>query len=196
MHERGPQVTTDDHRSQRELTLCEPHRGREDPAMRPVRVVEESRDLTLSHQAMLSGRYDGSIETIWRPSEETIARANITRYLGWLARERGLDFTSYQDLWRWSVTDLDAFWSSIWTYFGVRSSRLYERVLGRDAMPGASWFPGAQLSYAEHALARRDDHPALIGRSETRGLDRSTTVTYAELARQVAATRAGLARLR
>jgi acetoacetyl-CoA synthetase len=144
---------------------------------------------------MLSGRYDGSIETIWRPSEETTARANITRYLGWLERERGLDFASYQDLWRWSVTDLDAFWSSIWKFFKVRSRRPYERVLGRDAMPGASWFPGAELSYAEHALSRRDDHPALIARSETRGLDRTTTVTYADLAKQVAAVRAGLVRL-
>ena len=62
-------------------------------------------------------------------------------------------------------------------------------------MPGASWFPGAELSYAEHALARRDDHPALIARSETRGLEHTTTVTYAELARQVAALRAGLIRL-
>jgi len=77
----------------------------------------------------------------------------------------------------------------------VRSSRRYERVLARDTMPGASWFPGAELSYAEHALARRDDHPALIARSETRGLEVSTTVTYAELARQVAFVRAGLVRL-
>ena len=113
----------------------------------------------------------------------------------WLARERDLRFTSYQELWRWSVTDLDAFWSSIWDFFKVRSSRPYERVLARDTMPGASWFPGAELNYAEHALARRDDHPALIARSETRGLDRSTTVTYAELAKQVAAVRAGLMRL-
>ena len=144
---------------------------------------------------MLSGLYDGLIETIWRPSEETIARANITRYLKWLARERGLSFTSYQELWQWSVTDLDAFWSSIWDHFRVRSSRRYERVLARDTMPGASWFPGAELNYAEHALARRDDHPALIARSETRGLENSTTVSYAELARQVAAVRAGLVRL-
>src|SRR5688572_29717155 len=113
----------------------------------------------------------------------------------WLARERGLSFGTYQDLWRWSVTDLDAFWSSIWDFFKVRSSRRYESVLGRDTMPGASWFPGAELSYAEHALARRDDHPALIARSETRGLDQTTTVTYAELARQVAAIRAGLIKL-
>src|SRR5687767_7329408 len=113
----------------------------------------------------------------------------------WLARERGLSFGSYKDLWRWSVTDLDAFWSSIWDFFRVRSSRRYESVLARDTMPGASWFPGAELNYAEHALARRDDHPVLIARSETRGLDQTTTVTYAELARQVAAIRAGLIKL-
>jgi acetoacetyl-CoA synthetase len=93
------------------------------------------------------------------------------------------------------VNDLDAFWSSIWDFFKVRSRRRYERVLARDTMPGASWFPGAALSYAEHALARRDDHPALIARSETRGLETMTTVTYAELAHQVAAVRAGLVRL-
>jgi acetoacetyl-CoA synthetase len=77
----------------------------------------------------------------------------------------------------------------------VRASRRYARVLARDSMPGASWFPGAELSYAEHALMRRDDHPALIARSETRGLETSTTVTYAELARQVGAVRAGLVKL-
>ncbi len=77
----------------------------------------------------------------------------------------------------------------------MRSSRRYERVLASEAMPGASWFPGAELGYAEHALARRDDHPALIARSETRGLENSTTLSYAELARQVAAIRAGLVRL-
>ena len=62
-------------------------------------------------------------------------------------------------------------------------------------MPGAEWFPGATLNYAEHALARRDDHPALVSRSETRGLDRTATLTYAELAEQVARVRAGLVSL-
>jgi acetoacetyl-CoA synthetase len=113
----------------------------------------------------------------------------------WLARERHLVFATYQELWRWSVTDLDAFWSSVWDFFKIRSSRRYDQVLARDTMPEASWFPGAELSYAEHALARHDDHPALIARSETRGLEHTTTVTYAELARQVAAVRAGLVRL-
>jgi acetoacetyl-CoA synthetase len=144
---------------------------------------------------MLAASTMGTIDTIWRPSEETIARANITRYREWLARERRLTFGTYQDLWRWSVTDLDAFWSSIWEHFGVRSTKGFTRVLARDTMPGAEWFPGAELSYAAHALARRDDHPAIVARSEARGLDRTTTVTYAELARQVAAVRAGLQRL-
>ncbi|HKY52614.1 MAG TPA: AMP-binding protein, partial [Candidatus Limnocylindria bacterium] len=144
---------------------------------------------------MLAAKYDWTIDTIWRPSEATIARANITHYREWLARERRLDFGTYQDLWRWSVGDLDGFWSSIWDHFDVRSTKRFTRVLARDTMPGAEWFTGAELSYAAHALARRDDHPAIVARSEARGLDRTQTVTYAELARQVTAVRAGLERL-
>ncbi len=135
------------------------------------------------------------METIWRPTPEAVAKARITDYLRWLARERGLAFDDYAALWRWSVADLDAFWASIWDYFGVRASRPYTAVLARDAMPGAEWFPGAELSYAEHALSRRDDHPALVARSETRGLDATATLTYAELAAEVARVRAGLAAL-
>jgi len=134
------------------------------------------------------------VETIWEPTAESIERAHITRYMRWLDRERGLRFADYAALWRWSVGDLEAFWASIWDFFGVRAGKRYERVLAKEAMPGAEWFPGAELSHAEHALARRDDHPALIARSETRGLGRTTTLTYAELAGQVAAVRAGLVR--
>ncbi len=132
---------------------------------------------------------------IWNPTPGSVARAHITRYMRWLERERGLRFADYAALWRWSVTDLEAFWASIWDFFGVRASTPYTRVLASEAMPGARWFPGAELNYAEHALARRDDHPALVSRSETRGLDRSTALTYRELAAQVAAMRAGLVRL-
>ena len=85
---------------------------------------------------MLSA-YDWRIETIWRPTEDTIDRANITRYQEWLARHHALSFASYQDLWRWSVTELDAFWSSIWDFFGVRSSHRFDKVLAHDTMPGA-----------------------------------------------------------
>ncbi len=135
------------------------------------------------------------MDTIWEPTPDSIELAHVTRYMRWLASERGLRCDRYQDLWRWSVSDLDAFWGSIWDFFGVRASERYTRVLAKDVMPGAEWFPGVDLSYAEHALARRDDHPAVIARSETRGLENTTTITYAELATQVAAARAGLARL-
>ena len=131
-------------------------------------------------------------DTIWTPTPERIEHANVTRYMRWLASERGLRFEDYASLWRWSVTDLDAFWTSVWDFFGVKASRRDARVLASDAMPGAEWFPGAELSYAEHALARRDDHPALVSRSETRGLDTLTTLTYAQLADEVARARAGL----
>jgi len=134
------------------------------------------------------------VETIWEPTAGSVERAHITRYMRWLERERGLRFADYASLWRWSVDDLDAFWTSIWDFFGLRGTR-GERALASERMPGAQWFPGASLSYAEHALARRDDHPALIARSETRGLDHTTTITYRELADQVAAARAGLVRL-
>src|SRR2546428_1363994 len=89
--------------------------------MRPVVEVEECRELALSHPPMLSA-YDGPIETIWRPSEDTIDRANITRYLEWLARHRGLTFATYSDLLRWSVTDLAAVLGTIWQIFGHHPS--------------------------------------------------------------------------
>jgi len=114
------------------------------------------------------------------------------RYEHWLSEHRGLDFHAYDDLWRWSVTELDAFWTSIWEFFGVGDGRAPSPALAERRMPGARWFPGAELSYAEHALRRRDDHPALVFGSEDGTLG---TVTYAELHRQVAAAAAGLRRL-
>jgi acetoacetyl-CoA synthetase len=129
---------------------------------------------------------------LWQPSEEQKARANITRYLRWLKEQKGLDFGSYDDVWTWSVTDLEGFWGSIWDFFGVKAHRPYTRVLAERRMPGAQWFAGAELNYAEHALQRRDDHPAVVFKSEARPL---STLTYAELYRQVAAVAAGLRRL-
>jgi acetoacetyl-CoA synthetase len=129
---------------------------------------------------------------LWQPSEEQKAQANITRYLRWLKEQKGLDFGSYDDLWTWSVTDLEGFWGSIWDFFGVKGHRPYTRVLAERRMPGAQWFAGAELNYAEHALQRRDDHPAVVFKSEVQPL---STLTYAELYRQVAAVAVGLRRL-
>jgi acetoacetyl-CoA synthetase len=92
-------------------------------------------------------------ELLWTPGEARRERAQLTQFMRWLERERGLHFESYDALWRWSVEDLDGFWKAIWDFFGVRSSTPVTKVLGRRAMPGAEWFPGTHLNYAEHALA-------------------------------------------
>jgi acetoacetyl-CoA synthetase len=112
-----------------------------------------------------------------------MAESNIARYMDWLAATRGLSFGSYGRLWEWSTGDLEGFWGSLWDYFGVRGHRPPRQVLARREMPGAEWFPGAELNYAEHALRRRDDHPAIVFRSEDG--QRSST-SYAQLAHEVA----------
>jgi acetoacetyl-CoA synthetase len=91
-------------------------------------------------------------DLLWTPSPEWVARSNLAHFMTWLQAHRGLTFSNYQDLWRWSVSDLEAFWGALWEYCDVRPSVPYERVLGRSEMPGADWFPGARLNYAEHAL--------------------------------------------
>jgi acetoacetyl-CoA synthetase len=115
----------------------------------------------------------------------------IGRYLGWLAA-RGHVFDDYAALHRWSVTDLDGFWTSIKDFFGVRFHSPAESVVPDPRMPGTEWFPGATLNYAEHALGGPSDDVAVIAYSQTR--DR-TELTWGELRDQVARARAGLARL-
>jgi acetoacetyl-CoA synthetase len=97
---------------------------------------------------------EGTPERLWSPPPERVERAGITRYLRWLRDERGRHFDSYEELWRWSVDELEAFWSSIWDFCGVITHHPYERVLDRRVMPGARWFDGALINYAEHSLWR------------------------------------------
>ena len=126
---------------------------------------------------------DGDL--LWTPGPEQVAGANLTTFTGWLGRERGLHFDGYQALWRWSVTDLEGFWQAVWDYFGIAASTPPARVLGRRAMPGAQWFPGARLNYAEHVL--RNERPgtdALLYASETTPL---TGLPWEEFAGQVRA---------
>ncbi len=127
--------------------------------------------------------------TLWEPSAEARARATLTRYLDWLKTARGLTFGSYDALWQWSVTDLEGFWGSFWEFCGIKASRPYRRVLAERRVFDAKWCPGAELNYAEHALARLDDREAVVFRSEDRT---PVTLTYAEVAQQVAAVAAAL----
>ena len=127
---------------------------------------------------------------VWTPSEERIASAAITRYREWLNETRSLSLESYHDLWQWSVDELEDFWASIWDYFEVDASRPYERVLTRREMPGAEWFPGAQLSYAEHIFRHRDDTEVAIHHaSELRPL---AEWTWGELRARAGAVSAAL----
>jgi acetoacetyl-CoA synthetase len=91
-------------------------------------------------------------DLLWTPSRERVEKSNVTAFMRWLEKERGRTFASFQELWQWSVDDLEAFWQAIWDYFQVQSSTPYERVLADRRMPGAQWFPGARLNYAQHAL--------------------------------------------
>ena len=133
-------------------------------------------------------------EAIWTPPADWRERFAMGRYVEWLRTERGLDFAGYDELWRWSVTDLEGFWASIWDFFGVRAHTPYERVLGSREMPGAEWFPGATLNYAEHMLGRDEDLDAvaIVAHSQTR---ETRELTFGELREQVARARAGLKRL-
>jgi acetoacetyl-CoA synthetase len=132
---------------------------------------------------------------LWTPSPDARTATMVGRYLAWLERERGRTFGDYDELWTWSTQDLDGFWRSIWDHFGVRSSTPIAAALAQDQMPGAQWFPGARLSWAEHALrlaGRNEQDVMVIGRSQTR---ERMTLTVAELRDQVARARTGLQRL-
>jgi acetoacetyl-CoA synthetase len=129
-------------------------------------------------------------ELLWEPSRSFKEQSVIAEYMRWLAERHNRRFDDYADLWQWSVTDLEAFWSSIVEFFGVEFQRPAERVLADRSMPGARWFEGAQINYAQnvfrHASAER---PALVYQSETRPL---AEMSWAELESQVASVAATL----
>ncbi|WP_033329173.1 acetoacetate--CoA ligase [Streptomyces yerevanensis] len=113
-----------------------------------------------------------SPEPFWSPDPETAAHSRIADFGRRLARQRHLDdahdHTDYAALHRWSVTDIEGFWSAVWEYFDIDAAAPYERVLEEEKMPGARWFPGATLNYTHHALRHLgDDRPAIIALDET-----------------------------
>lgn len=93
-------------------------------------------------------------DILWRPSEEMVENAEITKFMSWIKREKNIICKTYEELWEWSVTDLERFWESIWEYFQIKSSAQYDTVLTSYSMPGAKWFPGAKLNYAEHIFRK------------------------------------------
>ncbi|HVW33930.1 MAG TPA: acetoacetate--CoA ligase [Acidimicrobiia bacterium] len=134
----------------------------------------------------------GPDDVLWTPPADVRDRSRLGRYLGWLEITRGLTFADYHAAWEWSVTDLDAFWTSIWDYFEVGPP--VSPALAERAMPGARWFPAARVNYAAHMLreAGADGDVAILSRSQTRA---PVDLTAGELRRTVARARAGLVRL-
>ncbi|MGZ4278968.1 MAG: AMP-binding protein, partial [Solirubrobacteraceae bacterium] len=127
-------------------------------------------------------------DLLWTPSKERIERSALTAYARAIGREG-----PYDELWQWSVDDLDGFWASIWEHFDVQAAEPYERVLGDRTMPGAQWFPGARLSYAEHLFRGKDDAAVAIRHaSELREVGE---LTWGELRDMTARVAAGLRRL-
>ena len=126
-------------------------------------------------------------DLLWTPSPEQVANANVSSFMTWLDAERGRRFTGYHDLWQWSVTDLAGFWQAVWDYCGVTASAPPRQVLGRRDMPGAEWFPGARLNYAEHVLRReRPGTPALLYQGEKTPLASLDWQTFAGQVRVLA----------
>src|SRR5206468_5241655 len=133
-------------------------------------------------------------EILWQPPADVRERTRIGRYLGWMAG-RGRTFADYDELWRWSVDDLEGFWRSVWDFGEVHSNTPVDRVLADPKMPGTVWFSGARLNWAQHALrlaSRVDSDTVLIAHSESRA---RSTLSAQELRDGVARVRTGLQRL-
>jgi len=110
-------------------------------------------------------------DLLWEPSVKTIANANLTHYQEWLAEKKGLRFRSYQQLWQWSVDHIAEFWESLFLYFNLTYSRGWTNPLPKRMMPGARWFPGAELNYAENIFAQRTaERPMMLYKTEDQPL--------------------------
>ncbi len=137
-------------------------------------------------------------DVLWEPAPQQVERARITGYQRWLAGERGVALAggnpaeTYRHLWEWSVAQPAAFWDSVWDFFGVLGERGPGPVLSGGPMPDVTWFAGATLNYARNALRTAVTDPgrlAMIARDEA---GNQVTLSYGELAAEVARVRAGL----
>ena len=133
-------------------------------------------------------------DILWEPRADLRQSTEVGRFMEFAERRNGRRFGGYNDLRRWSVQDLDGFWGSIWDFYGLRAHTPFETVLASREMPGAVWFPGVRLNYAEHLVGRDEDadRVAVVAQSQTRP---EMELTFGELRAQVAQARTGLQRL-
>jgi acetoacetyl-CoA synthetase len=129
---------------------------------------------------------------LWIPSQERIENSNIHSYMKYLQKEYDLAFDNYQELYNWSVKKIEKFWESLWKYSGLIHSKSYEAILDERKMPGAKWFLGAELNFAENLLRFNDAKIAIISSREDKS---DVTLTYSELNKLVAECSTGLKKL-
>ena len=121
---------------------------------------------------------------LWEPSEERKKNSNMTRFIDYVNKRHKREFSSYDELYSWSIDNIADFWASMWDFAGIKASKGYDTVIDDiNKMPGAKWFVGAKLNFAENLLRYRDDQVALIFKGEGQ---ESVKMTYSELYDQVA----------
>ena len=131
-------------------------------------------------------------EVLWRPSRERVERSRLTRFAAQVRERHGVEARSYDQLWQWSVNQLEDFWALVWDHFDVVHSAPYEQALTTREMPGARWFPGARLNLAENVLRTRGPHAALVAVGEEGA---PVEVSWDDLRLQVGALQATLREL-
>ena len=122
---------------------------------------------------------------LWSPSRQRVQDSNLMRFMLWLEQERNLNFANYEDLWNWSVSDLEGFWSAIWDHFDVDAERRYDRVVSTRQMPGAAWFEGSRLNFTQNILRHEGatpDKTAIVAFSEA---ESKREVSWSELGSSV-----------
>ena len=131
-------------------------------------------------------------DLIWQPSPEVIENANLTHYMRWLSDNQNIEANNYDELWQWSVTEIADFWQSIIYYCDIRFSTEASTVLADSTMPGATWFPGAELNYTENIFHKRNDsQPMMLVKAEDRSVQSlSWSKVYESVHRLVTAMRA------
>ena len=121
---------------------------------------------------------------LWKPSEDKIKNSNMYRFMGLINENYNQNFTEYAPLYQWSIENIPHFWAAMWEFADIKASKPYDQVIDDvTKMPGAKWFSGARLNFAENLLRYRDDQVALIFKGEDHD---STTMTYSELYDEVA----------
>src|SRR4030043_193113 len=130
---------------------------------------------------------------LWVPSEDKVKSANMTRFIQFVNKKYGKQFKTYDDLFQWSVDSIPDFWGAVWDFTEIKASKKYDQVVDDlKKFPGAKWFVGAKLNFAENLLRYRDDRLAFVFKGETQ---KSAQMTYAELYSTVARLAASLREL-